>query len=174
MGDAIIMASDHRGVALKAALRRHLEQAGYPVTDVGSEGDASVDYPDFAALAARAVAQGEHPRGIVICGSGLGVMYTANRFTGVRAALALDEDMARAARAHNDANMLALPADRLDPERAWSIVRTWLDTPFEGGRHVARIEKIDRLTQGPRWRRPIPTSRASCGARHVARRWASS
>jgi glycine hydroxymethyltransferase len=150
MGDAIVMASDHRGVQLKAALRERLENAGYPVTDVGSEGEAPVDYPDFAAQAARAVAQGEQPRGIVICGSGLGVMYTANRFAGVRAAYALDEDMARMARKHNDANMLALPADRIDAELAWSIVRTWLDTPFEGGRHLARIEKIDRLTVGPR------------------------
>jgi glycine hydroxymethyltransferase len=150
MGDAIVMASDHRGVQLKAALRERLEEAGYPVTDVGSEGEAPVDYPDFAAQAARAVAQGEQPRGIVICGSGLGVMYTANRFAGVRAAYALDEDMARMARKHNDANMLALPADRIDAELAWSIVRTWLDTPFEGGRHLARIEKIDRLTVGPR------------------------
>jgi len=150
MGDAIVMASDHRGVGLKAALRERLEAAGYPVVDVGTEGETSVDYPDFAARAARAVAQGEQPRGIVICGSGLGVMYTANRFSGVRAALALDEEMARMAREHNDANMIALPADRLDADRAWGIVRTWLDTPFEGGRHVARIEKIDRLTVGPR------------------------
>jgi glycine hydroxymethyltransferase len=150
MGDAIVMASDHRGVELKALLRRRLEEAGYPVTDVGTDGEAAVDYPDFAAQAARAVAQGEQPRGIVICGSGLGVMYTANRFAGVRAALALDEEMARAARQHNDANMIALPADRLDADLAWKIVRTWLDTPFEGGRHVPRIEKIDRLTVGPR------------------------
>jgi len=150
MGDPIVMASDHRGVELKAALRERLEAAGYPVVDVGTEGEASVDYPDFASRAARAVSQGEQPRGIVICGSGLGVMYTANRFAGVRAAYALDEDMVRMAREHNDANMIALPADRLDADRAWSIVRTWLDTPFEGGRHVARVEKIDRLTAGPR------------------------
>jgi glycine hydroxymethyltransferase len=150
MGDPIVMASDHRGVELKAALRERLEAAGYPVVDVGTEGEASVDYPDFASRAARAVSQGEQPRGIVICGSGLGVMYTANRFAGVRAAYALDEDMVRMAREHNDANMIALPADRLDADRAWSIVRTWLETPFEGGRHVARVEKIDRLTAGPR------------------------
>lgn len=150
MGDPIVMASDHRGVELKAALRERLEAAGYPVVDVGTQGEASVDYPDFASQAARAVSQGEQPRGIVICGSGLGVMYTANRFAGVRAAYALDEDMVRMAREHNDANMIALPADRLDADRAWSIVRTWLDTPFEGGRHVARVEKIDRLTAGPR------------------------
>jgi glycine hydroxymethyltransferase len=146
MGDRIAIASDHRGVRLKAALRQRLESEGYPVLDFGTQGDASVDYPDFAAAAARAVAQGEVPRGIVICGSGLGVMYTANRFPGVRAAWVQDEEMARMARAHNDANMIALPGDRLDPEHAWKLVQTWLATPFEGGRHVARVEKIDRLS----------------------------
>ena len=126
MGDRIVMASDHRGAFLKAALRQRLEAAGHPVVDVGTEGGESVDYPDFAASAARAVSQGELPRGIVICGSGLGVMYTANRFEGVRAAYAQDEEMARMARLHNDANMIALPGDRLDPDRAWAIVQTWL------------------------------------------------
>jgi glycine hydroxymethyltransferase len=150
MGDPIVMASDHRGASLKAALRERLEAAGHTVVDLGTDGDAPVDYPDFAAPAARAVSQGELPRGIVICGSGLGVMYTANRFPGVRAAWVQDVEMARMARQHNDANMLALPGDRLDPERAWAIVQVWLDTPFEGGRHVPRVEKIDRLTAGPR------------------------
>jgi glycine hydroxymethyltransferase len=150
MADPIVMASDHRGAPLKAALRERLEAAGHRVVDVGTDGEDPVDYPDFAAPAARAVSRGELPRGIVICGSGLGVMYTANRFQGVRAALALDEEMARMARQHNDANVIALPGDRLDPEQAWSIVQTWLETPFEGGRHVARVEKIDRLTSGPR------------------------
>jgi glycine hydroxymethyltransferase len=150
MGDPIVMASDHRGASLKAALRERLEAAGHTVVDLGTDGDAPVDYPDFAAAAARAVSQGELPRGIVICGSGLGVMYTANRFPGVRAAWVQDAEMARMARLHNDANMLALPGDRLDPERAWDIVKTWLETPFEGGRHVARVEKIDRLSVGPR------------------------
>jgi glycine hydroxymethyltransferase len=134
---------------LKAALRQRLEAEGHPVVDVGTQGEASVDYPDFAAPAARAVSTGEVPRGIVICGSGLGVMYTANRFPGVRAAWVQDDEMARLSREHNDANVLALPADRLDPERAWSLVKTWLATPFEGGRHAKRVEKIDRLTEGP-------------------------
>jgi len=149
MGDRIVIASDHRGVRLKAALRQRLEAGGHPVQDLGPQGDGAVDYPDFAARAARAVSTGEVPRGIVICGSGLGVMYTANRFAGVRAALVQDEEMARASRAHNDANMIALPADRLDAEQAWKLVETWLATPFEGGRHAARVEKIDRLTAGP-------------------------
>jgi len=92
MGDRIVIASDHRGVRLKAALRQRLEAGGHPVQDLGPQGDGAVDYPDFAARAARAVSTGEVPRGIVICGSGLGVMYTANRFAGVRAALVQDEE----------------------------------------------------------------------------------
>jgi glycine hydroxymethyltransferase len=148
MGDAIVIASDHRGTKLKAALRERLEAQGHPVVDVGAFGDDSVDYPDFAAAAARAVSRGDVPRGIVICGSGLGVSYTANRFPGVRAAWVQDVEAARASREHNDANVLALPADRLDVERAWPLVCAWLATPFEGGRHARRVEKIDQLSSG--------------------------
>jgi glycine hydroxymethyltransferase len=150
MGDPIVMAGDHRGVHLKAALREKLEAAGHPVIDKGTNGDSAVDYPDFAAAAARVVSTGEVPRGILICGSGLGVMYTANRFPGVRAAWVQDEEMARLAREHNDANMIALPGDRLDVEAAWPIVKTWLETRFEGGRHERRVRKIDTLTAEPR------------------------
>ena len=121
MGDKIVIASDHRGAGLKAALRKRLESEGHPVVDLGTQGDASVDYPDFAAPAARAVSQGEVPRGIVICGSGLGVSYTANRFPRVRAALVHDVESAALARQHNDANVLALSGDRTDPETAWKI-----------------------------------------------------
>jgi glycine hydroxymethyltransferase len=147
LGQPIILASDHRGFALKQALRERLERAGYETLDLGTHGTESVDYPAFAAPAARAVAEGRTDRAIVICGSGLGVMYTANRFPGVRAAWAQDVAAAEGARRHNDANVLALPGDRLDGERAWPIVRAWLDTPFEGGRHVRRIEMIDTLTR---------------------------
>ena len=148
MGDAIVIASDHRGTKLKAALRQRLEAAGHRVVDLGSHGDDSVDYPDFAAAAARRVSRGEVPRGIVICGSGLGVSYTANRFPGVRAAWVQDVEAARMSREHNDANVLALPADRLDADHAWPIVSSWLETPFEGGRHARRVEKIDALSAG--------------------------
>lgn len=147
MADAIAMASDHRGFALKTGLRRRLEAAGYAVHDFGSESDAAVDYPDFAAPAARAVAAGEVPRGIVICGSGLGVMYTANRFAGVRAALTHDVEGAEMARRHNDANVLALSADRLEEPAAWAIVERFLATEFEGGRHERRVAKIDSRTR---------------------------
>jgi len=147
VGQPIVLASDHRGVELKHALRERLEAAGYETQDLGTQGAESVDYPAFAAPAARAVAEGQSARAIVICGSGLGVMYTANRFPGVRAAWAQDAEAATMARRHNDANVLALPGDRLDGERAWPIVRAWLDTPFEGGRHLRRVEMIDTLTR---------------------------
>jgi glycine hydroxymethyltransferase len=148
MGDAIVIASDHRGTKLKAALRERLEAAGHDVVDVGTHGDDPVDYPDYAAAVARSVSRGEVPRGIVICGSGLGVSYTANRFPGVRAAWVQDTEAARMSREHNDANVLALPADRVDVDHAWPIVTTWLDTPFQGGRHQRRVEKIDQLSSG--------------------------
>ncbi len=146
MADTIAMGSDHRGYALKQALRAKLEAAGHTVSDFGPHGTESVNYPEFAARAARAVSNGEAARGIVICGSGLGVMYTANRFPRVRAALVLDADTAAVARQHNDANMLALSGDKTDPATAWQIVQRWLATPFEGGRHAARVAAIDSLT----------------------------
>src|SRR5512145_941126 len=150
MGDPIVLASDHRGFALKQALLRRLEAAGHEVRDVGTHSTESVNYPEFAAPAARAVSTGEASRGIVICGSGLGVSYTANRFPRVRAALVHDVESAVLARQHNDANVLALSGDRTDAETAWKIVQTWLATPFEGGRHALRVEEIDSLTRDGR------------------------
>ena len=147
MNGPIIVASDHRGATLKRDLRVELERAGYEVLDIGTHDGKSVDYPEFAAPAARAVAEGKAERAIVICGSGLGVTYTANRFPGVRAALVEDLETAAMARRHNDANVLTLPGDRMDAERAWPIVTTWLETPFEGGRHARRIAMIDELTR---------------------------
>jgi glycine hydroxymethyltransferase len=147
VGNSIAIASDHRGVQLKAQLLERLEADGYTVRDYGTHDATSVDYPAYAAPAARAVASGEVERGIVICGTGLGVMYTANRFPGVRAALARDVETAKMARRHNDANVLALGGDSLDPDEAWSIVAAWLTEPFEGGRHVRRVELIDSLTR---------------------------
>ena len=115
--------------------------------DVGPNSAESVDYPDFAAPAARAVSMGEASRAIVVCGSGLGVTYTANRFPRVRAALVHDEEAAVASREHNDANVLALAGDRTDAETAWAILQKWLETPFEGGRHTRRVAAIDSLTR---------------------------
>jgi len=148
MGDPIYLASDHRGFALKQALRGRLEASGRGVCDLGTHETESVDYPEFAAPAARAVSTGAASRAIVICGTGLGVMYTANRFPGVRAALVHDVETAVKAREHNDANVLALAGDTTDPETAWAIVEAWLTTPFAGGRHLRRVAGIDELTRG--------------------------
>jgi glycine hydroxymethyltransferase len=150
MADRIVLGSDHRGYPLKRELVRRLSAAGFEVADLGPASDAAVDYPDFAAPAARAVSEGSAARGIVICGSGLGVMYTANRFPRVRAALVHDVESAALARRHNDANVLALSGDRTEPDAAWAIVRAWLETPFEGGRHAPRVAKIDALTRSGR------------------------
>jgi glycine hydroxymethyltransferase len=141
------MASDHRGATLKDELLKQLEESDYSVRDYGTNSASSVDYPTFASQAARAVSEGEAQRGIVICGSGLGVSYTANRFPGVRAALVHDVETAKTARQHNDSNVLALGADKLSASEAWEIVKAWLDEPFEGGRHQRRIEMIDDLTR---------------------------
>jgi glycine hydroxymethyltransferase len=149
MGDPIALASDHRGFPLKQALRQRLEEDGLEVRDVGTDSTESVDYPDFAAPAARAVSTGEASRAIVICGTGLGVMYTANRFPRVRAALVHDVETATLARQHNDANVLALAGDRTRFEDAWAIVQAFLSTPFDGGRHSRRVSGIDALTRSP-------------------------
>lgn len=159
MKGPIILASDHRGATLKRELCQELERAGYEVLDIGTHDAKSVDYPDFAAPAARAVSEGKAERAIVICGSGLGVMYTANRFPRVRAALVEDRESAALARRHNDANVLALAGDRFDAERAWPIVTTWLDTPFEGGRHARRIAMIDQLTRSEAFGQAAPRTR---------------
>jgi len=147
MGDPIVLGSDHRGRDLKQELGKRLVAAGLEVRDLGADGDQPVDYPRIAGPAARAVSEGQASRGILICGSGLGVMYTANRFPRVRAALAQDVATAEMARRHNDANMLALSADRLDIDTAWDIVRAWLNTEFEGGRHARRVDMIDVLAR---------------------------
>ena len=145
MAERIAMACDHRGYALKCALRERLERAGYEVRDFGTDGTAAVDYPDFAGPAAEAVSRGEVPRAIVICGSGLGVCYTANRFPRVRAAWVEDAEAAELSRRHNDANVLALSGERLDADAAYRIAERWLATDFEGGRHARRIAKIDQV-----------------------------
>lgn len=140
--EKIIIAGDHGGYSLKQALKTHLKGAGLDVTDAGTDSDRAVDYPDFGEKVAAAVSAGLFPRGILICGSGVGMSIVANRFPGVRAALCLDEETARLSRMHNDANVLVLAGRKTDPETAVKILRTWLTTPFEGGRHQRRLEKI--------------------------------
>ena len=138
----IIIGSDHAGFTLKEVVKQYLAEMGYAVTDAGTDTPATVDYPDFAAIVAQRVSAGEFDRGILVCGSGLGMSIVANKFPGVRAALCLDEETARMSRLHNDANILVLAGRRTEDEAAKSIARLWLNTEFEGGRHQRRLDKI--------------------------------
>jgi ribose 5-phosphate isomerase B len=141
----IAIASDHAGFHLKGRIAAFLRERGHEVEDFGTDSDASVDYPDFIVPAARAVAMGRCERGIVLGGSGNGEAMAANKIKGIRCALCWNEESARLARAHNDANVLSLGARLVSEEMALSIVTLWLDTPFEGGRHIPRIQKLNML-----------------------------
>jgi len=139
----IAIASDHAGFELKAAVIEHLTTAGHAMNDLGTYSTEPVDYPGFCAAAARAVVRGEADAGIVIGGSGQGEQIAANKVHGARAALCHDEFTARLSRQHNNANVLALGARVLAAQLALVITDVWLATAFEGGRHVARIAKIE-------------------------------
>jgi len=140
----IAIASDHAGVEMKLHLVKYLLKRGHNVIDMGVRRKVRVDYPDYGKKVAKAVAEGEVPLGILICGSGIGMSITANRFKGVRAALVHDHYTARMAKAHNNANILCLGARVIAKELAEELVEVWLTTEFEGGRHAQRLEKIDR------------------------------
>ena len=139
----IPIASDHGGFEMKQYLIGKLEEAGYEVSDYGTHSSASVDYPDMIHPLATAIEKGEYPLGIILCGSGNGAQMTANHHHGVRAALCWNVELARLARCHNDANILALPGRFISNELAWDMVQTFLNTGFEGGRHKKRVEKIE-------------------------------
>lgn len=139
----IAIAADHAGFALKERLKDVLRRRGQAFEDFGPDSEASVDYPDFAHKLAAAVASGGYERGVLVCGSGQGMAMAANRHRGVRAALPFDEQSARLARQHNDANVLALGARTLPAETSERLLEVFLDTPFEGGRHERRVSKID-------------------------------
>ncbi len=141
----VAIASDHGGYRLKEFVRRLLEEMEVEVLDFGTDSEESVDYPFYAAKVARAVASGEVDRGILCCGTGIGMSIVANRFPGVRAALCHDEYTARMSRLHNDANVLALGGRVLGEGVAAEIVRVWLETPFEGGRHERRLGKLEEI-----------------------------
>jgi ribose 5-phosphate isomerase B len=141
--ERIPIGSDHAGFELKAVLVEELRSLGFEVEDVGTHSTTSTDYPDYAHPVAHEVEVGEAQRGVLLCGSGLGMSYAANRHHGVRAAVAWSPEIAKLAREHNDANILVLPARFVDPETAKAILRTWLDTPFAGGRHQRRVTKIE-------------------------------
>lgn len=138
----IAIASDHAGFRYKEMLARHLSTLGHEVVDFGTSSTESVDYPDFVHPAAAAVASGDCERGIVLGGSGNGEAMAANRHPGVRCALCWNEESARLARSHNDANMLSLGERLISEDTAVRIVDIWLTTPFEGGRHIQRVQKL--------------------------------
>jgi RpiB/LacA/LacB family sugar-phosphate isomerase len=138
----IVIGADHNGVQFKEALKKHLQDRGHECTDVGPTGEQSVDYPDYAFPAAEMVARGEADRAVLICGSGIGMSMAANKVPGIRAALCCNEEAARLTRAHNDANVLTLAGWQTNSDDVFDIVDVFLDTPFEGGRHARRVEKI--------------------------------
>lgn len=141
----IVIGSDHAAFALKEHLKAWLAKGGTKVTDVGAHNTDSVDYPDIAADVATRILKGEFDKGILLCGTGLGVCYAANRFKGIRAALCDTEEIAIMASRHNNANVLCLGGRVLKAEDAEKITEAWLTTPFEGGRHQRRIDKLDKL-----------------------------
>src|ERR1044071_6106216 len=143
----IALASDHAGYAEKERLKTVLTDLGVEFDDLGTTSDESVDYPDFARRVAEKVAQGQVEQGLLVCGSGTGMAITANKVPGVRAAVAWSEEIARLARRHNDANVLALGARTTPPEEIPKIVRAWFATEFEGGRHAERVAKISEVEQ---------------------------
>ena len=142
----IAIASDHAGYELKSKIKSYLEQQSIPVDDFGTFKSDSVDYPDYGILAAKAVAQDKADKGILICGSGIGMSIVANKVNGIRAALCVTEEMAEMSRRHNNANVLVLGGRMIDHQIALKLVDVWLNTPFDGGRHFKRVNKIHQLT----------------------------
>ena len=144
MAPLIPIASDHAGFELKESLRDRLRELGFEVRDLGTDSASSTDYPDFAHPVAQMVSNGEAERAVLLCGTGLGMSYVANRYPNVRAAVVWTPEIAELSRRHNDANVLVLPARFLSPDDARRILDVWLGTGFEGGRHERRVDKIER------------------------------
>ena len=143
MPETIPIAADHAGYELKQRLVDELRRLGFTPLDLGTNSAESTDYPTFAHDVAARVEQGEAARGVLLCGTGLGMSYAANRHQGVRAAVAWTPEVARLARQHNDANILVLPSRFVTAEEGTEILRTWLETGFEGGRHARRVAGIE-------------------------------
>jgi ribose 5-phosphate isomerase B len=141
----IAIGSDHAGYEAKERVKRELEARGVEVIDKGAHNLESVDYPDFGAAVGRAVASGEAERGVLVCGSGIGISMAANKVPGVRAAVCWNEETARLAREHNDANILCFGARFIEPELAARILRVFIETDFAVGRHALRVEKLSQL-----------------------------
>ncbi|NWG12367.1 MAG: ribose 5-phosphate isomerase B [Acidobacteria bacterium] len=147
----IALASDHAGYELKENIKEYLSELGIPAEDLGTGSDSdSVDYPDYAIAVAGRIRDGKADRGILICATGVGVCITANKVPGIRAAPVWHPEIARLSRAHNDANVLCLPGRFMEPQLARQLVKIWLVTPFDGGRHQRRIDKIANLEKQER------------------------
>ena len=145
----VAIASDHAAVPLKAELAAWLRATGHEVTDLGTHDDASVDYPDYGARLAAAMAAGEADRGVALCGSGIGISIAVNREPACRCALVAEPLSAKLAREHNDANVIAMGARVIGPEMAKACLEVFLTTPFAGGRHAARVAKLSALSKEP-------------------------
>lgn len=143
-GATIAVASDHAGFDLKEILKRDLQEAGHDVLDLGTNSTASVDYPDFGHAMAEAIATGRAGRGVVVCGTGIGISIAVNRNPNCRAALVHDVTSARLGREHNDANVVAFGARLIGPEVAREALKVFLNTPFQGGRHAGRVAKLSK------------------------------
>jgi len=143
--NTIVIASDHGAFELKEKLKARLEKLGYKTVDMGTHSSESVDYPDFATKVARVISEKEFERGILLCGTGIGMSIAANKWPGVRAAPVYDNYTARMSRMHNNSNILVLGGRTTGEETAYDILETWLNTPYEGGRHDKRIQKISDL-----------------------------
>lgn len=143
----IALAADHAGFEEKEKLKAELDSLGVEYTDMGTDSNASVDYPDFARKVGEAVARGEFERGILLCGSGAGMAIAANKVPGIRSAVAWNEEIARLSREHNNTNVLALAARFTADYEIKNIVKAWLDAEFDAGRHERRVEKITKIEQ---------------------------
>lgn len=155
----IAIGADHAGVALKEHVKQVLKARNIPFEDVGTLSTDSVDYPDFAEAVSRRVASGEFDRGILACGSGIGMAIAANKVAGIRAASIQDEESARLSREHNDINVLTLGERTTDANTARRIIELFLDTPFAGGRHQRRVDKINALDEAGRTDRENSTGK---------------
>lgn len=141
----VIIGCDHAAYLLKDKVKEYLESLGIEVSDVGTHGPSSVNYTDFGMEVSEAVSTGKNERGILLCGTGLGMSMLANKYKNVRAALCSEEFSTRMSRLHNDSNILVMGARVIGESLALSLVKAWLETPFEGGRHLTRIEMFDKI-----------------------------
>jgi ribose 5-phosphate isomerase B len=145
MSKRIALAADHAGFEEKEKVKKTLDELGIAFDDLGTNSGESVDYPDFARKVAEGVSSGEYDQGLLVCGSGTGMAIAANKVKGVRAAVAWNEDIARLAREHNDANVLSLPARFISEEESAKVVKAFFESDFEGGRHGRRVDKISDI-----------------------------